>query len=57
MIAWNIAHIARLVAAQEGAHTIIFTGSFMHDNVVSQVCSKRTKLNSTLTHQTQLNTH
>eukprot|EP00802_Teleaulax_amphioxeia_P015192 Tamp_15278.p1 GENE.Tamp_15278~~Tamp_15278.p1 ORF type:complete len:199 (+),score=38.82 Tamp_15278:232-828(+) len=36
MISWNIAHIARLVAAQEGARTIIFTGSFMHDNAVSQ---------------------
>ena len=27
---------ARLVASQEGARTIIFTGSFMHDNAVSQ---------------------
>ena len=38
MVSWNIAHIARLVASQEGARTIIFTGSFMHDNAVSQVC-------------------
>lgn len=36
MISWNIAHIARLVASQEGARTIIFTGSFMHENGVSQ---------------------
>ena len=36
MVSWNIAHIARLVASQEGARTIIFTGSFMHDNAVSQ---------------------
>jgi len=36
MISWNIAHIARLVAAHEGVKTIIFTGSFMHDNFASQ---------------------
>mmetsp|Transcript_12730 Transcript_12730/g.20029 ORF Transcript_12730/g.20029 Transcript_12730/m.20029 type:complete len:275 (-) Transcript_12730:123-947(-) len=36
MISWNIAHVARLVATQEGIKTIIFTGSFMHANAVSQ---------------------
>uniref|UniRef100_A0A7S4K3A2 Pantothenate kinase n=1 Tax=Guillardia theta TaxID=55529 RepID=A0A7S4K3A2_GUITH len=36
MISWNIAHLARLVACQEGARTIIFTGSFMHNNEISQ---------------------
>jgi len=36
MINWNIAHLARLVAAQEGVKTIIFTGSFTHDNAISQ---------------------
>jgi len=36
MITWNIAHIARLVAAQEGVKTIIFTGSFTHNNDLSQ---------------------
>lgn len=36
MISWNIAHLARLVAAQEGVKTIIFTGSFTHENDLAQ---------------------
>ncbi len=36
MVSWNIAHLARLVAAQEGVKTIIFTGSFTHNNTLAQ---------------------